>query len=264
LNVTIAASAANQAVTFSVASPTITVGQNLNVQLSGSNAPSYVMFWNQNSDIVQASITGGTTLALTGVSAGTDSLTICATAGGCTPFSVTVTGPANTSAPAVTTTPPTAQTTTVAPPATTVTPVAQPAAVVVNATLLAEVQALQAAVTQTLTQIQSIQTQLNQLVAQVNAGSGVGIGTSGVPSVAPSALSGTSYNFTELLAIGSQDAQVTALQNRLIALGFFSGSATGYFGTQTEQAVMKYQTAHGIEATGYTGPSTRAALNAGN
>ena len=71
------------------------------------------------------------------------------------------------------------------------------------------------------------------------------------------------YNFTEFLNVGSQDAQVTALQQRLTADGFYSGPITGYFGTLTEVAVGKFQAAHGIAVKGYVGPSTRAALNAG-
>jgi peptidoglycan hydrolase-like protein with peptidoglycan-binding domain len=117
-------------------------------------------------------------------------------------------------------------------------------------------------VTQVLTQIESIQTQLAALEAQVNAGSGSGMGTN-AGAAAGVASASAPYNFTELLTTGSQDAQVTALQQELTSLGFYSGPVTGYYGTLTQQAVTAYQTAHGIAATGYTGPSTRAALNTG-
>ncbi len=249
------ASTANQAVVFSVTSPTLAVGQSTNITLSGG-APSYFVSANANANVAQASIGGNDTLSLSGLSAGTDSVTICATGGaGCDALPVTVTGATSATtpvtAPAVTT---------VTTP--TVTPTVQPATVVANTALLTEIQTLQTAVTQVLTQVQSIQTQLNQLETQVNAGSGSGISTNA--SAATNASSGTSYDFTELLTVGSQDAEVTALQERLAALGFYSGPVTGYFGTLTQEAVMKYQTAHGITATGYTGPSTRTALNAGN
>jgi hypothetical protein len=244
-----------QAVAFSVTNPTLTVGQNLNVALTGSaGAPSYFISSNANADIVQATTNGGTTLSLSGVSVGTDSITICATGGsGCAAISVTVTGPT------VATT--TTTTATVTPVTTVTTPTVQPTvSVVANTALLAEVQTLQSALTQILTQVQSMETEINQLTAQISAGSGSTVSTSIVANTS----SGTSSNFTELLTLGTQDAQVTALQNRLISLGFLSGSATGYYGTMTQQAVMKYQTAHGITATGSVGPSTRAALNAGN
>jgi peptidoglycan hydrolase-like protein with peptidoglycan-binding domain len=65
------------------------------------------------------------------------------------------------------------------------------------------------------------------------------------------------------LTLGYQDAQVTALQQRLTALGVYSGPVTGYYGALTEQAVIKYQAAHGLSQTGAVGPATRTALNAG-
>ena len=153
-----------------------------------------------------------------------------------------------------------ATTTTVVPPPQTMMP---PAGVVVNATLQAEIQTLQGAMLQILAQIQSVQAQLNQLAAQVNAGSGSMAGSGATPSVAGSASAGGSYTFTDLLTVGSTGAQVTALQERLISLGYLSGSVTGFYGTLTGQAVSKYQSAHGISPTGYVGPSTRAALNTG-
>lgn len=236
----------NQGVTFSVTNPTVAVGQSVTVQLSGG-ATTYVVLWNQNAGLAQASVTNST-LSINGLTAGTDSLTICATAGGCSPLSVTVTGSSSA----------TSQTTTAAPvtttPATTV-PAIQPGTATVNTTLLSEIQAVQTALTQTLSQIQAIQTEINQIEAQVNAGSGSTIAANTNVSA------GT---FTELLTVGSEDAQVTALQNRLLSLGFYSGPVTGYYGALTESAVMKYQTSHGIEATGEVGPDTRAALNAGN
>ncbi len=71
------------------------------------------------------------------------------------------------------------------------------------------------------------------------------------------------YTFTRDLTIGSTGADVTALQNALIANGFtIAAGATGYFGSQTQAAVVAYQTAKGIApAVGYVGPLTRAALN---
>jgi hypothetical protein len=263
LVVNVTAPAVTQAVVFSVANPTLAVGQTTNVQLSGSNAPGYVILSNANTSVATANITGGTTLSLYGASAGTDSLTICATGGGCDPLPVTVTGPVSTAAATTTATtaPATTTVTQTTAPTTTVT---QPTTVVANTALLSEIQTLQTAVTQALTQIQSIQTEINQLEAQVSVGSGSDISTNVSASSATNASSGTAYNFTELLTAGSSDAEVTALQQRLTALGFYSGPITGFYGTLTGAAVSKYQTAHGITATGYVGPSTRTALNAGN
>ena len=253
LNVTVTPAAASQAVVFSVTNPTLAVGQNLNIAITGG-AVSYIVLANSNPDIVQANMTTNATLSLTGVTAGTDSLTVCATGGGgCNPLPVTVTGPATTA----TVVPATATTVTATPAV--AAPVVQPSTAVANTALLAEIQTMQTAVTQVLAQIQSIQSQLNQLEAQVNAGSGITTNT----TVLSSAPSGTS-NFTELLTLGSQDAQVTALQQQLTALGFYSGPITGYYGSLTEAAVVKYQTAHGIAGTGSLGPGMRTALNAGD
>jgi Putative peptidoglycan binding domain len=249
------ASTAGPAVAFSTSSPTLAVGQSLNVAVTGA-ASSYFISVNTSANVAQASMTNGGTLALSGVTPGTDSITVCAAGGaGCAPLSVTVTG--TTSAPSVAVATPVA-TPVVTPTVTPVVPVV--GTVVANTALLAEIQTLQNAMTQILAQIQSVQTQLNQLQAQVNAGGGSSAGTTASASVAPSV---SPSSFTELLTIGSQDSQVTALQERLTTLGFYNGSITGYYGTLTEQAVIKYQAAHGISATGSVGPSTRASLNAG-
>ena len=101
------------------------------------------------------------------------------------------------------------------------------------------------------TEIQSLESQLAQLQAQAGGSTS---GNSGA----------TSYAFTEFLGVGSQNAQVTALQQRLTSDGLYSGPVTGFYGALTEAAVAKFQSAHGISAKGYVGPSTRAALNAGD
>ena len=97
-------------------------------------------------------------------------------------------------------------------------------------------------------EIQSLEGQLAQLQTQAAVGA----------NTAPTTV------FTEFLGVGSQNAQVTALQQQLTRDGFFSGPVSGYYGVLTEAAVEKFQTAHGISPKGYIGPSTRAALNAGD
>lgn len=70
--------------------------------------------------------------------------------------------------------------------------------------------------------------------------------------------------FTRSLTIGSQGADVTALQNWLIGRGYsIPAGATGYFGAQTKAAVAAYQGAKGITpAAGYFGPLTQASVSA--
>ena len=103
----------------------------------------------------------------------------------------------------------------------------------------------------TAAQIAALQSQLAQLQTQA----AVGGTTSGG--------AGTTTAFTEFLSVGSQGAQVKALQTRLAADGFYSGAITGFYGSLTQTAVEKYQTAHGISPKGYVGPSTRTELNTG-
>ncbi|MDB5237670.1 MAG: Chitinase [Parcubacteria group bacterium] len=83
--------------------------------------------------------------------------------------------------------------------------------------------------------------------------------------VAPQAYAATStakIAFVSTLKAGSSGAEVTALQKTLAAQGFFTATPNGQFGPATLVALKKFQTAHKIAAVGYTGPSTRAALNA--
>ncbi len=81
--------------------------------------------------------------------------------------------------------------------------------------------------------------------------------------------SAASYTFSNYLSVGSTGADVTALQNFLIANGYSipsisSGAAQpGYFGTQTQSAVKAYQAANSIPNTGFVGPLTVASLNKG-
>jgi peptidoglycan hydrolase-like protein with peptidoglycan-binding domain len=68
------------------------------------------------------------------------------------------------------------------------------------------------------------------------------------------------------LTVGSSGNSVVVLQNALIAQGYLTmpaGVSTGYFGALTKAAVMKWQAANGISATGYFGPMSRAKFNAG-
>lgn len=76
-----------------------------------------------------------------------------------------------------------------------------------------------------------------------------------------SASSDSSYVFTSFLELGDRGDEVVQLQKKLSRLGFFSEEATGYFGSITEEAVKAFQIAHEIDARGWVGPATRAALN---
>lgn len=51
-------------------------------------------------------------------------------------------------------------------------------------------------------------------------------------------------------------AQVTLVQQRLKAWGYYDGPITGYYGELTKAAVIKFQKKHGLTAAGYLGPLT--------
>ncbi|MFH1178315.1 MAG: peptidoglycan-binding protein, partial [bacterium] len=75
----------------------------------------------------------------------------------------------------------------------------------------------------------------------------------------------TSCSFTKDLTMKSSGSDVTCLQNALIAGGYaIPAGATGYFGTQTQTAVIAWQKAKGVSpAAGYFGSISRAAFNLG-
>jgi len=86
--------------------------------------------------------------------------------------------------------------------------------------------------------------------------------TGSAPSVPSTPSAPTSCSFTRDLTLGATGADVTALQQGLIANGYsIAAGATGYFGGQTQAAVMAWQKAAGITpAAGYFGPKSRAAF----
>jgi peptidoglycan hydrolase-like protein with peptidoglycan-binding domain len=53
---------------------------------------------------------------------------------------------------------------------------------------------------------------------------------------------------------------VEGLQERLKAIGFFSGAIDGVFGTETQAAVQAAQRNFGLEPDGVVGPATWLAL----
>lgn len=65
---------------------------------------------------------------------------------------------------------------------------------------------------------------------------------------------------TGTLQYGDQGAGVVFLQQQLSNLGFYSGAIDGYFGSGTEQALIRYQRSIGITADGIYGPQTANSL----
>ena len=65
------------------------------------------------------------------------------------------------------------------------------------------------------------------------------------------------------LRYGSQGVEVQTLQNKLISLGYLSGSADGKFGSSTRRAVKAFQQANGLSPDGIVGAATQAKLGDG-
>lgn len=100
--------------------------------------------------------------------------------------------------------------------------------------------------------VEELQAMIAQLTAQLATLSG------------SSTASSAAYNFTRSITVGSQGADVTALQNYLISAGYpIAAGATGYFGAQSAAALAKWQAANGISpAVGYFGPVSMAKYKA--
>ncbi|MBD5560020.1 MAG: hypothetical protein HDQ87_06640 [Clostridia bacterium] len=73
-------------------------------------------------------------------------------------------------------------------------------------------------------------------------------------------VSGLAVERYEVLQIGDEDAWVMELQEKLCELGYLQPPATGYYGTNTQKAVIAYQRDHGLTADGKAGPITRQSI----
>lgn len=81
---------------------------------------------------------------------------------------------------------------------------------------------------------------------------------------------GTTY--TRILKVTSPlmyDEDIRAVQNKLNSLGYVAGTADGYYGNDTRNAVINLQTARGIDIDGEVGPTTwntlfNASISGGN
>ncbi len=252
----------NGAISFGQSNISIPVGQSSNIPIYGSS--NYYLSSNSSASVASAVISG-TNVFISGLVAGTDSIGICSSAGQCGTIFVTVGGTGTVSSSNATVS------------------LYQSLAVGSQQNLLisggtapyyvspASNSAFSATInngsTLTLTGlsvgISSVSVcsyngscaTLNVTVTNTSASSGA--------SNAGNAPSGISdgYVFNNLITYGMKNTDVLELQKRLASLGFYGGPLSGYYGDLTTKAVRAFQTARGIAAAGYVGPSTRAALN---
>ena len=66
----------------------------------------------------------------------------------------------------------------------------------------------------------------------------------------------TAYPTMQTLKTGSSGELVAALQTRLLALGYYTGTVDGQYGSATAEAVKKFQRANGLTADGVAGSHT--------
>ena len=64
-----------------------------------------------------------------------------------------------------------------------------------------------------------------------------------------------------LLEPGSTGPEVTELQQKLVAMGYFVGEIDGVFGLKTLAAVVYMQSCHGLDLDGIVGPQVRDLLD---
>ncbi len=76
-----------------------------------------------------------------------------------------------------------------------------------------------------------------------------------------SSTSGTGASPTGSLKVGSSGSDVRTVQRLLKNLGYYSGSVDGDFGAATQNAVIAFQRANGLEEDGKVGYATLAKLN---
>ncbi|MDZ7952432.1 peptidoglycan-binding protein [Nostoc sp. DedQUE09] len=72
-----------------------------------------------------------------------------------------------------------------------------------------------------------------------------------------------SINTDSTLQLSSRGSAVSRLQQDLRELGYFNGLNTGYFGLETQQAVIRFQRSAGITANGIVNTRTQQAISSG-
>lgn len=114
-------------------------------------------------------------------------------------------------------------------------------------------------------QVQSILSLLSSFGADAATIANVSASLTGGTPTTPTTPTSSSCSFTRDLTTGASGADVTCLQKALMAAGYsIPAGATGYFGGQTQTAVIAWQKSAGVSpAAGYFGSISRAKWNLG-
>ncbi len=89
INVIIGATSTTSSITFSQSTPTLSVGQNLNVSVYGPSSSIFYVTSNSSPNVVQANLSGST-LSLLGITNGSSNIQVCASTSICGTLSATV------------------------------------------------------------------------------------------------------------------------------------------------------------------------------
>lgn len=291
----VASASTNTTVSFSPSTANLALGQSQTILMSGnSGSGQYYISGNSNSNIASA-VVSGSNLNVTGVTSGSDTITVCATGVSCGNLYVTV---SNSTVVSNTTT-----TTSNQPPVLSSVTMSSNGA---NNSFLGAGSVVtltfnvNQSVTNPMVRINNVQTPV------IGTGSGpytasytvtssesqpipvsiyftnsagivgqgylwIGNSSSNGPSTTVTTQTTTSsgnysfdtYLYMGMTARGVSNPDVVALQKRLTADSDYSGPITGYFGPLTQAGVEAYQTQNGLNAIGVVGPSTRNLLNKG-
>ena len=90
---------------------------------------------------------------------------------------------------------------------------------------------------------------------------GISASGSSSSSSSSSGSGSSSASSSTLLKAGDESTAVRQLQENLAALGYYSGSITGHFGSITQEAVKKFQRQNGLSADGIAGSKTLDAIS---
>lgn len=91
-----------------------------------------------------------------------------------------------------------------------------------------------------------------------------GLSADGIAGPATQSKLASSSAKSLMLKVGSSGEAVQTLQLKLKALGYFSGTGTGYYGAVTRAAVIAFQRSNGLSADGIAGPATRNKVFSGS
>ncbi len=244
------------ALTLSQNTLSLSSGQNVNITISGGSQPYHV---SGGTSYVSQQTLSGNTLTIYGVASGISSVDVCSAGGACVSLVITVNG-TNTSSIL-----------SIDPSSITIT-VGQSASVSLsggtsNYSLTSNTNSIIASVSISGT---------SAMVTGISAGSSqaticssnsscktlsITVNANVATLTAATPKTTASYVFNNYLAPNYQNADVWELQKILANKGYLSSAPTGYYGSQTKTAVMRFQSANGLEQLGVVGPSTRAVLN---